>query len=126
MSRPSINVVAAERYLAGARGGEPSSSGAGPHSSARIPAWRSLPSITAFIKSWIERRRPQPKLLSVCERLDIGPKKSLTLVAYQDRRFLIGCGPDTVAAIHEISPAATERIAADRIPVLRPARWSQE
>jgi len=57
--------------------------------------------------------------------LDLGPKKSLTVVAYEGRRFLVASGADTVAAMLEISPTTEQANANDRLPLVWPARWSE-
>ena len=43
-----------------------------------------------------------PRLLSVAERLDLGPKKSLLVVTCGERRFLVASGAETIASLLEI------------------------
>jgi len=40
--------------------------------------------------------------LSIAARLDMGSKKSLLVVEYERRRFLVGSGAETISAIVEI------------------------
>jgi hypothetical protein len=60
-------------------------------------------------------------MLSVVERLDLGPKKSLWLVAYGERHFLVASSTDAIAAMLEISPGGSGL--GDRIPVITPVCW---
>ena len=45
------------------------------------------------------------RLLSVTERLDLGPKKVLLLVACGERRFLVSGGAESLSSIVEVSDA---------------------
>jgi hypothetical protein len=55
-------------------------------------------------------------MLSVVERLDLGPKRSLWIVACAGRRFLVPCGAEAVGPMLEIHPR--ERGSNDRVPLL--------
>jgi len=60
--------------------------------------------------------RKRPRVLSVVERLDLGPKRSLWIVACAGRRFLVPCGAEAVGPMLEIHPR--ERGSNDRVPLL--------
>jgi hypothetical protein len=70
------------------------------------------------------RRAPRTRILSVIERLDLGPKQSLWIVAYGQRHFLVTGGAETMGGAIEVGPAVGG--GRDRIPVLTPARWMEE
>ena len=76
-----------------------------------------------LIGSLTSSGRTSPKLLSISERLDIGPKKSLLIVACGERRFLVASSAETIAAMLEIG--STGNGLRDRIPVVVPVRWSE-
>jgi hypothetical protein len=114
MSARSENVEAAERYLAGAdcraevlgRAASGSESAA-PRSRLALVAWAKRCWRRGW--EWLAAVRPRSardaRLLSVAERLDLGPKKALVIVACGERRFLVACGAETIAAMLEIGSA---------------------
>jgi len=60
--------------------------------------------VKARMSSWAAGRPVNGLSLSVAARLDLGAKKSLLVVEYGQRRFLVGSGAETVSAILEIGP----------------------
>jgi hypothetical protein len=106
MSARSQNIEAAERYLAGGAGASGSASVA-PRSRLALVAWAK----GCWRRGWelLAAVRPRSakhtRLLSVAERLDLGPKKTLAIVACGERRFLVASGAETIAAMLEIDPA---------------------
>ena len=64
--------------------------------------------IYRFWLKWLEafapRQRSRPPLLAITEKLDLGPKKSLLVIACGERRFLVASGAETIAAMLEIRP----------------------
>lgn len=128
MRARSENVEAAERYLASRQ-----SAGRAVAPEVVSPARARRRSISPAggaqawqrIRDWLTafRLRPAsgPRRLSVVERLDLGPKKSLWIVAYGLRRFLVADGAETTASMLEIGSAGSGY--GERIPVLSPERW---
>jgi len=70
-----------------------------------IHAWRK---VCAKLETLYSRPITRPRILSIVERLDLGPKRSLWVVAYGKRQFLVGCGPETVTAILEVGQLETK------------------
>ncbi len=64
---------------------------------------------------------PRERRLSVIERLDLGPKKSIWIVAYGERRFLVAGGADGLGTALEISPPDRP----ERLPMVWPVRWME-
>jgi hypothetical protein len=106
MSAGSENIEAAERYLAGV---DCRAEDLGKTASVRRRAmwsswakrcWQCLGARAAAM-----RLRPanRPRLLSVAERLDLGPKKSLLVVSCGERRFLVASGVEGITAMLEIA-----------------------
>jgi hypothetical protein len=82
-----------------------------------LRCWRSIASLAA------SRVSSRPRLLSVVEKVDLGPKKSLWVVAYEQRHFLVTCGAETAGAALEVSrPGSAPR---ERIPIFVPERWME-
>lgn len=125
MTGTSENIAAAERYLGLAAAPDPAVeavSAAQPHR-----RWTPLALARAWqrLRGWLAalRLRPGPcvRMLSVVERLDLGPKKSLWVVAYGGRHFLVASSAESIAAMLEIGPAGSSL--SDRIPVITPVCW---
>jgi len=121
----SEDVAAAERYLA-ARFAAGTKTAADVASVARPRRlWISLEwaSNGRCLRGWMSALRsrsvPRPRTLSVVERLNLGPKKSLWIVACGVRRFLVADSAETIETMLELGPG-------DRIPVVTPERWMAE
>ncbi len=115
MSARSQNLEAAERYLAGGACASGSSPGALRRRSRWLAwakgCWRRGWEWLASVRP---RSAPHARLLSVVERLDLGPKKTLAIVACGERRFLVASGAETIAAMLEIGPAREDLRGAQR------------
>jgi flagellar biogenesis protein FliO len=59
--------------------------------------------------SMLERAPARPRMLSVAERLDLGPKKSLLIVNCGEQRFLLASSAAGITAMLEISSPQLER-----------------
>ena len=111
MTGRSQNIEAAERFLAGVDcpvDDPGKTSLANVRWRARWSAWANhcWQCLRARVAAMRLRPANRPRLLSVAERLDLGPKKSLLVVACGERRFLVASGAETIAALLEIGPAA--------------------
>lgn len=60
-------------------------------------------------KRWKPASVQPAERLRVVDRLSLGPKKSLLVVACRGRHFLISNGAENVVAIAELSPRAARR-----------------
>jgi hypothetical protein len=82
--------------------------------------WRRLKEWGSSLAS---RGRAGRGSLSIAAKLDLGAKKSLLVVAYGRRRFLVASGAETVSALLDIGPLGG-RTSADGggLPALRSAK----
>ena len=57
---------------------------------------------------WRANTRGQGQQMKLLETLPLGGKRQMMLVAYDGERYLVGCGPDSVATIVKVTPSMVE------------------